>query len=157
LGILVTEPLIPAVVRALQAGVRWLKGQAESLNEPRDVAIAIAALVGAERNARGQLVQRLAATLMRRQSTNGSWNDELWDTTWSLRSLLTAGYPHSHPAIEAGLRFLIATEDPQRGAWYEEPFETMLVLPLLAELAPDALRTSGERALAWLFGLQATD
>ena len=151
------ESFIPTVVRSLQAGVRWLKSQAESLTDPRDVAVTMTALVGAERNSRSQLVQRLAAILLRRQSANGSWSDELWDTTWSLRALLSAGYAKSHPAIEAGLRFLLATEDPLRGAWYEEPFETMLVVGLLADLSPEALAGSGSRALAWLFGLQASD
>lgn len=152
-----SESLIPAVVRSLQSGLRWLKDKAESINDPREVAITMTALVRAERNARGQLVQRLAASLLQRQSVNGSWSDELWDTTWSLNALLAAGYPHAHPAIENGLRFLLATEDPQRGAWYEEPFETMLVLALLADLAPDALRSSAGRALTWLFGLQSAN
>ena len=150
-----SDALIPRVVRSLQSGVRWLKSQAESIVDPRDVAITMTALVVAERNARGQLVQRLAGALLRKQSSNGSWCDELWDTAWAARALLTAGYPPSHPALEAALRFILATEDPVRGAWYEEPFETILVLSLLAEMAPGALKTSGERALSWLFSLQA--
>ena len=151
-----SDPLIVGVVRSLQAGVRWLKAQVESITDPRDVAITMTALVVAERNARGHLVQRLGAALLRRQSANGSWSDELWDTAWASRALLTAGYLPSHPALQAALKFILATEDPQRGAWYEEPFETMLVLSLLAEADPDALKASGERAFGWLFGLQST-
>jgi hypothetical protein len=153
----VNPSLIPELVRAVQAGVRWLRSRADSLTDPREVAVALVALVDAERSPRGHLAQKLASNLLRRQSASGSWSEELWDTTWAMRALLAAGYARNHPAIESGVHFLVATEDPERGAWYEEPFETTLVLELLADLAPDHLRGSGARALDWLFSLQRED
>jgi hypothetical protein len=144
-------------VRSVQRGVRWLREHAEELTDPRDVAITVSALVAAEKNPHSNLVQRLTSVLMRRQSGNGSWSDELWDTTWATKALNDVGYQISDPPLQAAFRFLEATQDAMSGTWYEEPFETMLVLDLIATIAPDKLSAFSDRSLKWVASLQSPE
>jgi CHAT domain-containing protein len=146
--------LIPSISRSVQQGVRWLKEYAEGLTDARDIAITITALVAAERNPHSHLVQRLISALIRRQGVNGSWCDELWDTTWATKALYDVGHDINDPAIEAAFRFLEATQDPLSGTWYEEPFETMLVLDLVSRIAPEKMEVFSIRPLQWVTSLQ---
>lgn len=150
-------PEIPDIVRSIQHGIRWLKEFAEGLTDTRDIAITISALVAAERNPHSHLVQRLAAVLISRQAINGSWSDELWDTAWAARALNDAGYKVSDNVISNVFRFLEATQDPYTGTWYEEPWETMLVLDLVARIAPEKLAVFSDRPLNWVASLQKSD
>lgn len=145
------------IIRSVQLGVRWLKENAETLVDARDLAITISALVAAERNPHSHLVQRLVSELVRRQSLNGSWNDELWDTTWAIKALYEVGYEVNDISIQSALRFLEATQDSITGTWYEEPFETMLVLDLVARLVPERMGKFSDQALQWLASLQKAD
>jgi CHAT domain-containing protein len=148
---------IPDITRAVQNGVRWLKDYAEELTDARDIAICMSALVTAERNPHSHLIQRLASSLIRQQALNGSWNEELWDTVWATKALYDTGYEISSPEMHAALRFLEGTQDTLTGTWYEEPFETMLVLDLLVRIVPDKLLSLSERSLKWIASLQKPD
>lgn len=145
------------VIRAVQKGVRWLKENAESMPDDRDLAITISALVAAERNPHSHLVQRLTSALVHRQHQNGSWNDELWDTAWAGKALYDVGYTLNDPPLQRALRFVEGTQDPLTKTWYDEPFETVLVLELIARVAPDQVESLGDHALLWLASLQRSD
>jgi CHAT domain-containing protein len=151
------ETRIVPIARAVQGGVRWLKEAASSMQEARALAVTTSALVAAEKNPHSNLVQRLVGDLVAKQGQNGSWNDELWDTTWAIQALLDGGMPPTSIPIQRGLRFLKVTQDPIDGTWYEEPFETMLVLALLFRLEPEQFASRAERALEWLASLQRND
>lgn len=146
---------VPLLSLAVQGGVRWLKGNAENLTGARDIAITISALVAAEKNPHSHLVQRLVSYLVRLQAENGSWSDELWDTTWATKALYDAGSNEGNDHLAAAYRFIEQTRDPRSGTWYEEPFETMLVLDLLARTDPTLMRALAEPGLKWLKSLQA--
>jgi hypothetical protein len=148
---------IPLVVRSIQHGVQWLKEYAEGLTDSRDIAITISALVAAERNQHSHLVQRLTSALISRQALNGSWSDELWDTTWAAKALHDAGYEIDDSSVSNAFRFLEATQDIYTGTWYEEPFETMLVLDLVARLAPEKIAVFSDRPIRWVASLQKPD
>jgi len=151
------EPLVQ-VTRSIQKGVRWLKEHADSLTDTRDIAITISALTKAERNPHSHLTQRLVGILLQKQATNGSWSDELWDTVWSIKALCDIGNTAtSCRSVDAGFRFLEATQDPFTGTWYEEPFETMLVLDVIARVRPQLLSKVGDRPIGWLSSLQQQD
>ncbi len=152
-----TTVQLPQVVRSVQRGVRWLKEYADSLVDARDIAITISALVAAEKNPHSPLVKRLASVLTRRQAVNGSWNDELWDTTWAASALVDVGSRIDDPPLQAALRFLGATQDPFSRTWYEEPFETMLVLDFVARTAPEMLQLFSDRPLKWVASLQNSE
>jgi CHAT domain-containing protein len=153
----VSAQLTPLIIRSVQQGVRWLREYAEGLTDARDIAITITALVAAERNPHSHLVQRLVSALIRRQGVNGSWSDELWDTTWAARALNDVGYGINDSPLEGAFRFLEATQDPLSGTWYEEPFETMLVLDLVARIAPEKMVVFSSRPLEWVASLQKPD
>ncbi|MBK9156394.1 MAG: CHAT domain-containing protein [Chloracidobacterium sp.] len=129
----------------------------EDLTDARDLAICISALVQAERNPYSPLIQRLTHLLARQQSPTGSWNEELWDTVWAAKALADSGHAPDSNELRSALRFLEATRDPITGAWYDEPFETMLVLDLLARLAPEMLVEYWEMPVRWLESLQRVD
>lgn len=148
---------IPQVAQAIQKGVRWLKEHAEMLADSRDIAITILALLAAEKNPHSNLVQRLAYELTRRQSLNGSWSDELWDTTWAAKALSCLGHNVSDSSLQAAIRFLEATQDSFSGNWYEEPFETMLVLDLIATIEPERVADFSAQSLKWIASLQHAD
>jgi CHAT domain-containing protein len=151
------EPDIPQIIRSIQLGLRWLKEYAENLTDARDIAITISALVASERNPHSHLVQRLVSSLIRRQALNGSWSDELWDTAWATKALNDVGYGINDSRLQAAFRFFEATQDPINGTWYEEPFETILVLDLIARIAPERLREYSSRPLEWISSLQKSD
>src|SRR5664280_1207558 len=148
---------IPNIVRAVQQGIHWLKDYADGLTDSRDIAITISALVAAEKNPHSYLVQHLVSALKRRQAANGSWSDELWDTVWASKALYEVGHGIDDVPLEAAFRFLQASQDPLTGNWYEEPFETMLVLDLIARTAPERIVTFCERPLQWVASLQKAD
>lgn len=145
------------VIRSVQRAIHWLKENADALQDPRDLAISIRSLLAAEKNPHSHLLQRLTSALVRQQSPNGSWSDELWDTVWAVRALHDVGIGHSVPAFDAALRFIVGTQDPISGTWYEEPFETILVLELFATVAPELLIQLGTRPLEWIASLQNAD
>ncbi len=147
----------PDLTSAVLRGVRWLKGNAENLTGARDFAVTISAIVAAERNHHSQLVQRLISSLVRLQAENGSWSDELWDTAWAAKALHDVGYSPESDQMRAAYGFIASTRDPRTGTWYEEPFETMLVLDLLARTAPAMLSLLAPPGLTWLRTLQGVD
>jgi CHAT domain-containing protein len=152
-----SDPRIQSIIRSVQKGVRWLKDSADVMQDDRDLAITISALVAAEKNPHSHLVQRLTATLIRQQAMNGSWNDELWDTAWAGKALSDVGYEITDPPLERALRFIEANQDPLTGTWYDELFETLLVLDLIARLAPERMSALGDASLNWLASLQKPD
>ena len=152
-----TERIV-LIARSIQRGIRWLKGFSDELSDTRDIAITISALVEAERNPHSHLTQRLVANLVRLQEANGSWSDELWDTVWAVSALCKTGQTfETSSAVRSAFRFLEATQDPVTATWYEEPFETMLVLDLVARVAPQKLRNFSPRPIQWLASLQKPD
>lgn len=54
--------------------------------------------------------------LLNNQNTNGSWNDDCWDTSWALYLLLTNNYSTSNSIIKSACQWL---ENDQRddGSW----------------------------------------
>ena len=151
------EPVLARVIQTVQKGVRWLRNHAEELNDSRDISITISALIAAERNPHSNLIQRLVTTLLKKQTSNGSWNDEIWDTTWALMGLHSAGSTSDTPAIESGLRFIEATQDPFSRTWYEEPFETMMVIFVAALIENDRVLHASKHALSWILSQQKDD
>jgi CHAT domain-containing protein len=150
-------PRIQLIIRAVQKGVRWLKEYAETMQDARDLAITISALIAAEKNPHSHLVQRLVYSLTQRQAMNGSWNDELWDTAWASKALYDAGYKLSDPPLQKALRFIEANQDPLTGTWYDEFFETVLVIDLIARIAPEKIESLCAPSLRWLESLQKSD
>jgi hypothetical protein len=148
---------IVEVVRAVQRGVRWLKGNSDSISDPRSLAVTIQALVAAERNPKSHAIQRLTAQLLERQAANGSWMDELWDTTWAVDALSVVGFRAQDVPLRNALRFFESTLDKPSGTWYEEPWETMLVLSSLARVSPSWSPFGADRAIEWIAGLQTSD
>jgi len=148
------QPLV-LITRAIQKGVRWLKEHSDLLADTRDIAITISALIKAERNPHSHLTERLISTLIQKQAPNGSWSDELWDTVWAVRALCDTGrFVGTDRTVDAAFRFFEATQDPFTGTWYEEPFETMLILDLVARTRPDLLQKFTTRPIMWLASLQ---
>ncbi len=145
---------VSSIVKAIQLGVRWLKSRVDSVSDPRELALCLSALMKAEKSRHSQSVQRLLNRLLQQQRATGSWGDELWDTTWALSALGSLGFDASNPHVSSALRFIEATRDPVKKTWYEEPFETTLVLEVITMYSPERLEEIGISAVKWLLSLQ---
>jgi hypothetical protein len=142
------------VVRALQSALLWIKQASTQLTDARAIAICTSALVAAERNRYSPLVQQLGRRLSASQLQSGGWGDELWDTVWAVRALLDTGCSTADPIIRRAMTFVKSTRDPLNGTWYDEPFETMLVLDLLTQTDRHENAAWIERGLEWIASLQ---
>ena len=54
--------------------------------------------------------------LIKNQKSNGSWNDDCWDTSWALYLLLCSGYQVSNPIITAACQWLV-NDQRDDGSW----------------------------------------
>ena len=71
-----------------------------------------------------------------------------------MKALIEASCGSDDPPPEAGFQFLKLTQDSISGTWYEEPFETMLVLDLVVRVAPEKLAVFSDRPVHWIASLQ---
>ena len=162
------SPSRAKIARAVQNAIRWLKTNEPTIVDARDCAIAMSALIAAEKSAHAATIQHLSRKLREANPDTTSWNDEVWDTVWGARALLDEKLPRegighaatvaaSDPRIRAALEFLISVRDGVRGFWYGEPFETMIALDLLfATDHPDFVEIS-TAPVEWLLSLQGAD
>jgi CHAT domain-containing protein len=161
-------PLRAQVARSVQTAVRWLKVNEPTITDARDCAIAISALVAAEKSSHARPIQHLVRKLRDANRDGTSWNDEVWDTVWAVRALLDQSLPRKSigsaseaatgdPSVTAALEFLVSVRDSVRGFWYGEPFETMIALDLLFEVNHPNFLDIADRPIEWLLSLQSPD
>jgi hypothetical protein len=160
--------LPPQIARAVQNAVRWIKANERTIVDSRDCAIAISALVAAERSSHATTIQHLVRKLRAANPDATSWNDEVWDTVWGARALLEQAVPRegmrltstvarSEPLVRGAIEFILAVRDSVRGFWYGEPFETMIALDLLLAAGHDNFDSIAKEPLTWLLSLQSND
>jgi hypothetical protein len=160
--------LLPKIARAVQNGVRWLKANERTIVDPRDCALAISALIAAERSSHATTIQHLVRKLRAANPDADSWNDEVWDTVWGARAILdhaipregvhvTATVARSEPLVRGAIDFILGVRDSVRGFWYGEPFETMIALDLLSAAGREDFDSIAKEPIAWLLSLQSDD
>jgi squalene cyclase len=54
--------------------------------------------------------------LIKNQNTNGSWNDDCWDTSWALYLLFCCDYQASDPIIKSACKWLV-NDQRDNGSW----------------------------------------
>lgn len=64
----------------------------------------------------GKAVEKGMDWLIKNQNTNGSWNDDCWDTCWALYLLLYSGYQISNPVIKSASLWLV-NDQRDDGSW----------------------------------------
>ncbi|MBA7566223.1 hypothetical protein ES708_07911 [subsurface metagenome] len=64
----------------------------------------------------GRAVEKGINWLIKNQNTNGSWNDDCWDTFWALYLLFSCDYQASDPIIESACNWLINNQRDD-GSW----------------------------------------
>jgi hypothetical protein len=163
-----TLPLQAKIARSIQTAIRWLKVNEPMIVDARDCAIAVSALIAAERSSHAAPIQHLTRKLREANPDTRSWNDEVWDTVWGARALIDEKLPRpgvgrakdiaaSDQLIAAAIQFLVAVRDTVRGFWYGEPFETMIALDLLFATEHPEFERIAEMPVDWLLSLQGTD
>jgi squalene cyclase len=55
----------------------------------------------------GRAVEKGINWLIKNQNTNGSWNDDCWDTSWALYLLFYCDYQAADPIIKSACRWLV--------------------------------------------------
>jgi hypothetical protein len=71
-----------------------------------------------------------------------------------MKALAATQHAGSDAAVQRAIGFLSSTRDVRQGNWYGEPFETMLVLDTVADVAPRLLAEWSPPAVNWLLSLQ---
>jgi squalene cyclase len=64
----------------------------------------------------GRAVEKGLNWLIKNQNTNGSWNDDCWDTSWALYLLFSCDYQVSDSIIESACNWLINNQRDD-GSW----------------------------------------
>jgi len=64
----------------------------------------------------GSAVEKGINWLIKNQNTNGSWNDDCWDTSWTLYLLFCYDYQASDPIIKSACQWL-ANDQRDDGSW----------------------------------------
>jgi squalene cyclase len=64
----------------------------------------------------GKAVEKGMYWLIKNQNTNGSWNDDCWDTSWALYLLLYNNYPAANPVIKSASLWLV-NDQRDDGSW----------------------------------------
>ena len=65
---------------------------------------------------KGKVVEKGMDWLIKNQKTNGSWNDDCWDTCWALYLLLSSGCQISNPVIKSASLWLV-NDQRDDGSW----------------------------------------
>ncbi|MBU4602298.1 terpene cyclase/mutase family protein [bacterium] len=71
---------------------------------------------GYEGKAVKKAVEKGMGWLIKNQNTNGSWNDDCWDTCWALYLLLYSGCQISNPVIKSASLWLV-NDQRDDGSW----------------------------------------
>ena len=64
----------------------------------------------------GRAVEKGINWLIKNQNTNGSWNDDCWDTSWALYLLFYRDYQASDPIIKSACQWLVNNQRDD-GSW----------------------------------------
>ncbi|MBU4511376.1 hypothetical protein KJ830_10070, partial [bacterium] len=64
----------------------------------------------------GRAVEKGINWLIKNQNTNGSWNDDCWDTSWALYLLFYCDYQASDPIIKSACKWLV-NDQRDDGSW----------------------------------------
>jgi len=65
---------------------------------------------------KGKALEKGVDWLIKNQKTNGSWNDDCWDTCWALYLLLYSGYQISNTVIKSASLWLV-NDQRDDGSW----------------------------------------
>lgn len=161
-------PVHAKIARSVQNAVHWLKVNEPAIIDARDCAIAMSALIAAEKSSHAVTIRHLTRKLRQANPNGTSWNDEVWDTVWAARALIDeklprAGIGHasdavaSDPLVNEAINFLTSVRDTVRGFWYGEPFETMIALDLLFTADHSDFAKIAVAPVDWLLSLQDSD
>ena len=88
----------------------WEATSSFSWNKTESTTAALYGLISTGNEGRG--VKKGINWLIKNQNTNGSWNDDCWDTSWALYLLFCYDYQASDPIIKSACQWLI---NDQRG------------------------------------------
>ena len=65
---------------------------------------------------KGEALEKGMDWLIKNQNTNGSWNDDCWDTSWAINLLFYHNYPVSNPIIKSASQWLVNNQRDD-GSW----------------------------------------
>jgi len=153
--------------KSLDAGMRWLRDEAETLTDPRQISKSILALIVGGDPKYAHHIQRFAKTLRLSQNTDesspyfGSWGGNFQDTASALLSLKTAAFDDSNllnvPYMKRGLKFLKEGRDTFLGNWHADISETLACSKLILEVNDIEQLSFVTSALSWVTSLQNED
>ena len=151
---------------SLISGMNWLRKNSETLESPRHLSLAITGLVVGGDPHKAHHIQRLVSKLRMKQikernSKNGSWSGEIYDTAISLLAINKAKL-HTEPArkidyLERGLNFLEKNYEQNSKNWSDYLPETITSCKAILELRDQDQWENLKNSLQWLCSRQCSD
>jgi len=92
----------------------WEATSSFSWNKVEATTAALYGLISADY--KGKALEKGMDWLIKNQNTNGSWNNDCWDTCWALYLLLSSGYQISNPIIKSASLWLVNNQRDD-GSW----------------------------------------
>jgi squalene cyclase len=92
----------------------WEATSSFSWNKVEATTAALYGLISAGHE--GKTAEKGMDWLIKNQNTNGSWNDDCWDTSWTLYLLLYNNYPTSSSIIKSASLWLV-NDQRNNGSW----------------------------------------
>jgi len=92
----------------------WEDTSSFSWNKVESTTAALYGLVSSSNE--GRAVEKGVNWLIKNQNTNGSWNDDCWDTSWALYLLFCCDYQASDPIIKSACQWLV-NDQRDDGSW----------------------------------------
>ena len=92
----------------------WEDASSFSWNKVESTTAALCGLISTGNE--GRAVEKGINWLIKNQNTNGSWNDDCWDTSWALYLLFCYDYQASDPIIKSACQWLV-NDQRDDGSW----------------------------------------
>jgi squalene cyclase len=94
----------------------WEATSSFSWNKVESTTAALFGLIGVSYEDEDKAVEKGINWLIKNQKTNGSWNDDCWDTSWVLYLLFYYNYQVSDPIIKFACQWLV-NDQRDDGSW----------------------------------------
>lgn len=151
------ETLYKSVPRLLGNCITSLyeRGGSGHWQDVRSTSLALTALIASGEDGSSEWIQAGARWLTHKQRANGSWEDEVWDTTECLTALNRSkiNKDFASKAMISAKAWLLNMQNEESN-WHEEPWETSLAILTLVDLRTKEEEELLQKGIKWLLELQ---
>ena len=143
----------------IERALAWLKSRHPPghWDDTRADPLVVLALLECNEHPDSPMIREGVSSLLFRQGEDGSWSEEVWDTTFAVRSLIRAGIDSESEQVKKAIRWLLNLQDKRTGSWHGEIWETSFSLLCLSDTKHSRKLPQVEYAAKWLEVSQLPD